>query len=87
MPGNGIPAWSRTLLRAPSQPTRYRAVTWYGPSGPRTSAVTVASSWLTPATSCPRRMLGAEFAGAFVEQALESRLRERHRPHRGIGQM
>ena len=29
---------------------------------------------------------GAEFAGAFAEQALEFRLRERHRLQRGIGQ-
>ena len=31
--------------------------------------------------------VGAEFAGAVVEQALESRLRERHRPYRGIRQV
>ena len=30
--------------------------------------------------------LGAELAGAFVEDALEQRLRERQRLHRGIGQ-
>ena len=30
---------------------------------------------------------GAEFAGAFAEQALEPRLREMHRPYRGICQV
>jgi hypothetical protein len=31
--------------------------------------------------------VGAEFAGVFVEQALESRLRQVHRPYRGICQV
>ena len=31
--------------------------------------------------------VGAEFAGEVAEQALESRLRERHRPYRGIRQV
>lgn len=33
VPGNAMPAASRTVLRVPSQPTRWAARRVYGPSG------------------------------------------------------
>ena len=49
-------AMSRTRLCPPSQPTRYRALTRYGPSGPRTSAINQGSILASGRrASCPRR--------------------------------
>ncbi len=87
VPGNGMPAMSRTRLFAPSQPMRYRAVTRYCPSDPRTSAVTVASSWPSPTTSWPRRISAPSSRASSSNRRSKSRLRERQRLHRGIGQV
>ena len=87
MPGNGMPAKSRTrLLRAvaahevagghPILPVRAAHV-----RGHR-GVVLAQPDHLVSAAD-----LGAELAGELVEQALELRLWERQRLHRGIGQL
>ena len=87
VPGNGMPARSRTrLLRAvaadevsgghPMLPVRPAHV-----RGHRGVVLAQPDHLLSAAD------LGAELAGELGEQALEQRLRERQRLHRGIGQL
>ncbi len=51
-----MPASLRTMLRAPSQPTTWRARREKGPSAPAAVTVTEASVCSMPVTSHPRRM-------------------------------
>ena len=71
---------------APSQPTRYRAVTWYVPSGPRTSAVTAASSWLSPTTSCPRRISAPSSPASSPSRRSSCGCGSMQQLHRRVGQ-